>query len=101
MYITDIRHLLDASEKMPNAMPTEARDIVGFLTLIIDVTTKKQSKTLTTTAVRCFKKGCSGMIKSSLMPKSEEIHWYCPDCENEGVINNWQGTEWDNSIKQK
>ena len=30
------------------------------------------------------------------MPKNEEIHWYCPDCENEGVISEWQKTKWDN-----
>jgi hypothetical protein len=96
MYITDIRHLLDASEKMPKVMPKEARELVGFLTLVIDKTTKNLPTSLTTTDIRCFKKGCSGLIKTSLMPKSEEIHWYCPDCENEGLINNWQGTKWDN-----
>ena len=77
-------------------MPKEARELIGFLTLIIDATTKNLPTTLTTTDIRCFKKGCSGMIKTALMPKTEEIHWYCPDCENEGVINNWQGTKWDN-----
>jgi hypothetical protein len=30
------------------------------------------------------------------MPKNEEIHWYCPECENEGVISEWQKTKWDN-----
>ena len=77
-------------------MPKEARELIGFLTLIIDATTKNLPTTLTTTDIMCFKKGCSGMIKTALMPKTEEIHWYCPDCENEGVINNWQGTKWDN-----
>jgi hypothetical protein len=101
MYITDIQHLIEASEKMPNAMPREVTDIIGFLTLVIDATTENLPTTLTATPVRCFKKGCSGMIKSALMPLKEEIHWYCPDCENEGIINNWQGTGWDNSNKQK
>jgi len=35
------------------------------------------------------------------MAKSEEIHWYCPECENEGLISNWQGTRWDNSGGKK
>jgi hypothetical protein len=30
------------------------------------------------------------------MPKNEEINWYCPECENEGVISGWQKTKWDN-----
>jgi len=33
---------------------------------------------------------------SAFRPDTEEIHWYCPDCENEGVISGWQGTKWDN-----
>jgi hypothetical protein len=86
---------------MPEVMPKEARELVGFLTQIIDTTTKNHPSSLTTTDIKCFKKGCSGMIKTALMPKSEEIHWYCPDCEDEGLINNWQGTKWDNLQKKK
>jgi hypothetical protein len=96
MYVTNIQHLLDASDKMPEVMPDEARDLIGFLALIIDKTTKTLPASLTSTDINCFKKGCSGKIKTALMPKSEEIHWYCPYCENEGLINSWQGTEWDN-----
>ncbi len=36
------------------------------------------------------------MIKTALRPDTEQIHWYCPDCENEGLISNWQRTKWDN-----
>ena len=96
MYITNIQHLLDASAKMPNEMPKEARELISFLTLIIDITTKNLPHTLTATDVRCFEKRCNGMIKTALRPDTEEIHWYCPDCENEGLISNWQGTRWDN-----
>jgi len=97
MYITDIRHLLEASEKMPKVMPKEARELAVFLPLVIDETTKDLPNSLTTTSIRCFKKGCSGSIKTAVLPKTKEIHWYCPDCENEGLINNWQGTNWDNT----
>ncbi|MGD0581484.1 MAG: hypothetical protein ABR974_00910 [Bacteroidales bacterium] len=81
---------------MAKEMPLEVRELIGFLTQIIETTTKNLPQTLTTTDVSCFKKGCSGMIKTALMPKTEEIHWYCPDCENEGVISEWRGTKWDN-----
>jgi hypothetical protein len=97
MYITNIQHLLDASEKMSEEMPKEARELIGFLTLIIETTTKILPLTLTTTDVRCFQKGCNGLIKSALRPDTGEIHWYCPDCENEGVISEWQNTKWDNT----
>jgi hypothetical protein len=96
MYITDITHLLHASVKMPKEMPEEARELVGFLTLVIDTTTKNLPDSLTITDVKCFKKGCSGMIKSAFRPDTDEIHWYCPDCEVDGLISSWQGTKWDN-----
>jgi hypothetical protein len=97
MYITNIRHLLDASVKMPDEMPKEARELIGFLTLVIEKTTIELPHTLTATEIPCFKKGCSGSIKTALRPDTEEIHWYCPDCEEEGVISDWKKTEWDNS----
>jgi hypothetical protein len=96
MYITNLRHLLYASVKMPEDMPDEAKELIGFLTLIIDTTTKNLPHSLTQTDIHCFEKGCSGMIKTAFRPDTEEIHWLCPDCENEGLINNWQGTKWDN-----
>jgi hypothetical protein len=97
MYITNIQHLIDASAKMPEEMPQEARELIGFLTLIIDTTTKNSPHSLTQTDIRCFQKGCNGLIKSTLRPDTGEIHWFCPDCEAEGLINGWKETEWDNS----
>jgi hypothetical protein len=96
MYITNIQHLIDASAKMPEDMPEEARELIEFLKLVIDATTKTLPHSLTATDVICFKKGCSGIIKSAFRPDTEEIHWYCPDCENDGLISGWQKTEWDN-----
>jgi hypothetical protein len=96
MYITNIRHLLDASAKMQKEMPQEVRDLTGFLKQVVDTTTKILPYSLTTTDIRCFKKGCYGSIKTALIPRNDEIHWYCPDCEAEGIISGWQKTEWDN-----
>ena len=101
MYINNFQHLLDASEKMSDEMPKGVRELIGFLTLIIDTTTTNISQTLTTTNVKCFEKGCSGLIKTALRPDTGEIHWYCPECENEGVISDWQKTKWDNSAGNK
>jgi hypothetical protein len=101
MYITNIKHLLDASVKMPEEMPAEARELIGFLKMIIDHTTRTLPQTLTSTGVGCFGKGCEGLIKTAVRPDTTEIHWYCPECEKEGLINNWQGTEWDQSGKNK
>jgi hypothetical protein len=96
MYITNIRHLLDASAKMQKEMPDEAKELIGFLTQVIDTTKKKLPHTLTQADVKCFKNGCSGIIMSAFRPDTQEIHWYCPDCEAEGLISGWQKTKWDN-----
>jgi len=101
MYITNIQHLIDASEKMSEEMPKEVRGLIGFLTLIIDTTTMTCPQTLTSTDIRCFKKGCSGTIKTALRPDTSEIHWYCQDCESEGLISKWQNTKWDNRAYNK
>jgi hypothetical protein len=95
MYQTNIKHLLDASRKMQDDLPREPKELIGFLIKIIDSTTRSLHNTLTTSDVKCFEKGCEGIIKTAIRPDNEEIHWYCPACEKEGLINNWQGTEWD------
>ena len=91
-----MNHFLDEKGNIPKEMPKEARELVCFFVLVIDTTTKSNPSSLTSTEIRCFKKGCHGMIKTALRSDTEEIHWYCPVCENEGVISNWQGTKWDN-----
>jgi hypothetical protein len=100
MYISNMTHFLDEQGNIPKQIPKEARELANFFALVIDITTKTMPSTLTSTDIRCFKKGCHGVIKSAIKPKTGEIHWYCPECENEGVISHWMGTRWDNkSIK--
>ena len=70
MYITNIKHLLDSSVKMSIEMPKEVRELIDFLSLIIDATTKSLPHTLTATDVRCFEKGCHGLIKTAYMPNN-------------------------------
>ena len=62
-------------QKCQKICPDEAKELIGFLTLVIDTTTKNLPHTLTTTDVKCFEKGCSGMIKTAFRPDTEEIHW--------------------------
>ena len=94
-------HFLDEKGNIPTEMPKQARELASFMALVVDTTTKTLPSTLTSTDIRCFNKGCHGLIKTAIMPKSGEIHWYCPDCENEGVISGWQGTKWDNRLFRK
>ncbi len=99
MLISNLTHFLDDQGNIPKQMPKEARELANFLALIVDATTKTMPSTLSTTDIRCFQKGCHGEVKSAIRQKESEIHWYCPDCKNEGVISHWKGTRWDNNPK--
>jgi hypothetical protein len=89
-------HFLDEQGSIPKQMPKPAREMANFLALIVDFTTQNKPSTLSSTEIRCFNKGCHGQVKSAFSPDKTEIHWFCPECENEGKISHWQGTRWDN-----
>jgi hypothetical protein len=92
-------HFLDKQGNIPKQIPKEARELANFFALVVDFTTQNNPSTLTTTEIRCFYKGCHGQVKSALSPDNQKIHWYCPVCDNEGVISHWQDTRWDNNKK--
>jgi hypothetical protein len=94
-------HFLDEQGNIPTQMPKEARELASFLALMVDATTKTMPSTLTSTEFRCFKKVYHGLVKSAISPDGKEIHWYCPECEEEGVISSLQRTKWDNLKKNK
>lgn len=96
MYITNLLHVIDNQENFPKKYLREAKKLAVFLPEVVDYTTRTKPLTLTQTKIHCFKEGCHGMVDTALRPKTTEIHWFCPVCENEGLINGWEGTEWDN-----
>lgn len=96
MYISNLTHFVNDQGNIPTQMPKEARELANFLALIVDSTTRTMPSTLTSTDIRCFQKGCHGLVKSAIRSKEGEIQWYCPECENEGVISHWLRTKWDN-----
>lgn len=38
---------------------------------------------------------CHGKIRLGRHPETDEIHWCCPSCGDQGVITNWQRSRWD------
>ena len=96
MYISNMTHFLNETGNIPKQMPGEAGELASFLTLVIDTTTKNSPFTLTQTEIRCFEKGCKGLIKSEVMKENNDIHWVCSKCENEGRISGWKLTKLDN-----
>jgi hypothetical protein len=89
-------HYLDETGNIPKQMQKEARELGSFMALVVDTTTKSCPKTLTLTDIRCFQKDCQGLIKSEVLKESNEIHWKCSKCQNEGRISGWKLTKWDN-----
>ena len=96
MYISNITHFLNESGDIPKQIPEEARELASFLALVVDTTTKRNNPFLSSTEIRCFIDNCEGIIESELVKTKKEIHWICPNCQNEGIISEWQGTKWDN-----
>ena len=82
-------------------MPREARELASFFALVIDTATKTLPNKLTPTIIRCFEKGCQGIIKNEIASKNDDVHWVCNKCPNEGVISKWQKTKWDNRTNSK
>lgn len=95
MYITNLIHLLENKMNFSGKLRKEAEVLADFLPQVIDHTTRSKYSSLTPTGIHCFRKGCHGIINSALRPDTEEIHWYCPVCENEGLIKGWKDSEWD------
>jgi hypothetical protein len=89
-------HFLDETGNIPKQMPKQARELASFMALVVDTTTKNIPFTLTQTDIRCFEKGCHGLIKSEVLKANNDIHWVCSKCPNEGKISDWKLTKWDN-----
>ena len=94
-------HFLDETGNIPKQMPKEARELASFMALVVETTTKNSPTSLTSTDIRCFEKGCHGLIKSEIIGKKDEIHWVCSKCQNEGRISKWQKTKWNNKVFHK
>jgi hypothetical protein len=101
MYIINMTHYLDETGNISKRMHREARELAGFFALVIDTTTLKLPTKLTSTDIRCFKKGCQGTTRVEILHSSDEIHWMCSKCPNEGRISGWQETKWDNNSERK
>jgi hypothetical protein len=87
MYISNKHRLLNESGDIPKRIPKEAREISAFFSLVIDETFEKLPTELTPTTIRCFRKGCFGIISSAIDLDNNEIQWKCSECVNSGTIN--------------
>jgi len=96
MYISNLSHFLDKTGNIPESMPSEGREMAGFLALIVDAATQMHSASAN--EVRCSEEGCDGKISSEISLKND-VEWKCSVCANSGIISGWQKTKWDNTKK--
>jgi predicted RNA-binding Zn-ribbon protein involved in translation (DUF1610 family) len=93
MFVADITHYLDESGEMAT-LPTPARKLASFLTLLINAATGAFPERDRDSGVRCRKKGCKGSIRTLLPTSEDAVSWQCPACGYQGIISNWQKTKW-------
>jgi hypothetical protein len=84
-----MRNSSDESEDIQKHIPKQAREISAFFSLVMDETFEKLPTELTPTTLRCFRKGCFGIISSAIDLDNNEIHWKCSKCRNNGTITGW------------
>jgi len=90
-------HFLDETGNIAREMHKDGRNMAGFLAMVIDATTKSKEEGFVDLDIRCNVPGCTGPILAEIIPVTEEIHWGCTECENDGIISDWKNTKWDNS----
>lgn len=93
MLIVDIRHWLNDSLTGP-AVP-ELKNKVNKLGKIISFATDLNGNPPPLKcSCRSGRKPCPGELVV-LIVEDLRIHWYCPACEDEGLISGWRGLIWD------
>ena len=87
---------IDEQENIPKKIPKAAREMSGFLYLVIDEAMNQSSSPLMHTTVRCFKKKCEGTISCEILEENDVISRQCSKCNNGGTISHSENTSWDN-----
>lgn len=96
MYITNFTHFLDEDGNIPLTIPREARELASFLAMIVDEATKHFPERRWNTDIRCFNPACDSNAITEFVEEGNNTHWFCPECNTEGLIADWQDTKWDN-----
>ena len=97
-WYTDMRNFLNETGAM-DIESGSARKLAEHLAAIITMVTCPPMQLSEKFQVRCRRrpgrKRCTGMIQADEDPDTEEIRWFCPVCDDNGYIRNWQNTLWD------
>ena len=89
MNISNNQHFPDKEGDIPKPVPKEARELSAFFSLLVEETMKTMPSEFTSTWIRCFRKGCTGTISSSVDLDDNELYWKCSKCRNHGILTDW------------
>ena len=96
--ITNIRHFMDG-DKPAKGLSPEAKELFDFLTAIIEAASMAYDQPISLSTAGCRKtingRTCFGDLEVWVDFNSNHIGWECVECEDEGVITDWEGTPWD------
>jgi RNA polymerase subunit RPABC4/transcription elongation factor Spt4 len=97
MWVIDIRHWLDENLSGPGV--PQLRFKVKKLTEIITFATAIKAGISVNSPPVCWRrpkrKACLGKLEIDFDPDTDQIHWVCPECGDEGVVTGWRGLIWD------
>ncbi len=96
--VTNIQHFLDEDGKIPRLSP-KTKELFLFLTTVIEVATIHYGQPLAFAEIDCRRTSedmdCEGEIGVWILYEDNSIGWECTECGDEGVISDWEGTQWD------
>ena len=97
-WITDLTHFLDEDGQIAPA-DGPARRLAEHLTAIVAMASYPEIVIPAEFSVRCrrrpARKPCSGHIEADLYASTDEIMWWCTQCDDKGYIRNWRRSMWD------
>ena len=97
-FVVDLTHWLTEDGAIA-PMPRAAQRLAGYMGMIVADATGFLTEQFCEQGVKCRcrpgRKPCTGIIETDFEPETNRIVWCCPECGENGYINNWKGTLWD------
>ncbi len=99
---SDVTDFMNEKGELEDLNPSAAR-IVAFLRSVVGWVTTRQAVISERTNDTCLRitgrARCLGDADAFLLPEEKEIHYMCPECGDNGVIQGWESIGWDRSPK--
>ena len=99
MWVIDIRHWLNdmGTEAGVPQLKNKVKKITEIILYATSINTGFKSPSVPGCWRRPKRKPCAGKLDISLDHEEGVISFYCPECQDEGVISGWKGLIWDMS----